>query len=115
MDFWDRMRNAFDKGLQGSKELLSKAKDRAQDLGERGVLRFEILQLENQAEKLIGKLGARAYEALITEKREHLDRDTEGVGELIKEIDTIHSEISEKEAALELAKRKEAGEDQPEV
>lgn len=109
MDFWDRMKNALDKGLQGSRDLLSKARDRAQDLGERGVLRFEILQLENQAESLVGKLGARAYEALITEKRERIDRETDGVRELIAEIDAIHERIREKEAALELAKRKDGG------
>ena len=109
MDFWDRMRNAFDKGLQGSKDLLSKAKDRAQDLGERGVLRFEILQLENQAEQLVGKLGARAYEALIIEKLERVDRNTDGIRELIDEIDTMHATIREKEAALELAKRQDGG------
>ena len=108
MDFWDRMKNALEKGLDGSRELLSKAKDRAQDLGERGVIRFEILQLENQAEKLIGKLGARAYEALITEKREHIDTSTEGISELIKEIDAIRASIREKEAAIELAKRQES-------
>ena len=92
MDFWDRMKNALEKGLEGSKDLLGKVKDRTQDLGERGVLRIEILQLENLAEKLVGKLGARCYEALITE------------------IDKIHEKIREKEAAIELATRKESGE-----
>ena len=110
MDFWDRMKNALEKGLEGSKDLLGKVKDRTQDLGERGVLRIEILQLENQAEKLVGKLGARCYEALITEKRELIDRDTEGVSDLITEIDKIHEKIREKEAAIELATRKESGE-----
>ena len=111
MEFWDRMRNAFDKGLQGSRDLFALAKDRAQDLGERGVLRFEILQLENQAEQLIGKLGARTYEALITEDHEQIDRDTEGVRQLISEIDEIRATIRDKEAALELARRKENGDD----
>ncbi|MFP4115532.1 MAG: hypothetical protein ACOC2Y_10100 [Spirochaetota bacterium] len=109
MDFWDRMKNAMEKGLDGSRELLSKAKDRAQDLGERGVLRLEIMQLENQAEKLIGKLGTRAYEALVQEQRLQIDKQTEGIAELIKEIDDVHDKIREKEAALEIAMRRESG------
>lgn len=110
MDFWDRMKNTLEKGLEGSRDLLTKAKDRAQDLGERGVLRLEIMQLENQAEKLIAKLGTRAYEALVTEQRLQIDKQTEGVAELIEQIDEVHQKIREKEAALELAMRKEAGE-----
>lgn len=110
MDFWDRMKVAMEKGLDGSRELLGKAKDRAQDLGERGVLRLEIMQLENQAEKLIGKLGARTYEALVKEKRLQVDRDTEGVTELIGEIDGVRERIREKEAALEIAMTQERGE-----
>lgn len=110
MEFWDRMKNAVEKGLEGSRDLLGKAKDRAQDLGERGVLRLEIMQLENQAEKLIAKLGTRAYEALVTEQRLQIDKETEGVSELIAEIDGIHTTIREKEAALELANRKETTE-----
>jgi hypothetical protein len=104
------MKNAMDKGLDGSRELLGKAKDRAQDLGERGVLRFEIMQLENQAEKLIGKLGARAYEALVTESQSQIDRETEGIAQFISEIDDLRTKIREKEAALELATRNESGE-----
>jgi phage shock protein A len=110
MDFWDRMKNTMEKGLDGSRELLSRAKDRAQDLGERGVLRLEIMQLENQVEKLVGKLGTRTYEALVTEERLQVDRQTEGISRLIDEIDDVHRKISEKEAALEIVTQKEAGE-----
>ena len=110
MEFWDRMKNAMEKGLEGSRDLLGKAKDRAQDLGERGVLRLEIMQLENQAEKQIAKLGARAYEALVTEQRMQIDKETEGISELIAEIDRIRETIREKEAALEIASRKESAE-----
>lgn len=112
MDFWDRMKNAMDKGLEGSRDLFGRAKDRAQDLGERGVLRLEIMQLENQAEKLIAKLGTRTYEALVSEQRMQVDKDTEGVSELIEQIDDVRAKIREKEAALEIAMRREAGDEE---
>jgi hypothetical protein len=110
MDFWDRVKTTIDKGLEGSRDLLGKARDKAQDLGERGVLRVEIIQLENQAEKLVSKLGAVAYEALVVEKEDHVSSDSVGVPELIGEINEVHARIKEKEALLELAKRKESGE-----
>lgn len=110
MDFWDRMRVTMEKGLEGSRDLLGKARDRAQDLGERGVLRIEIMQLENQAEKLMGKLGARTYEVLVKEQRDRVDRQTEGVELLIGEIDQVREKVRVKELALEVAMTKESGE-----
>ena len=110
MEFWDRVKSTLDKGLEGSRELLGKARDGVQDLGERGVLRVEIMQLENQAEKLVGKLGALTYETLIEQKKESLGKDTEGVTELIDEINDVHARIKEKEAALELVKRQQSSE-----
>ena len=110
MDFWDRMRIGMEKGLEGSRDLLGKARDRAQDLGERGVLRIEIMQLENQAEKLMGKLGARAYEALVKERLDRVDIQTEGISPIIHEIDEVRERIRAKELALEIAASKERGE-----
>lgn len=110
MDFWDRVRTTIDKGLEGSRELVGKARDKAQDLGERGVLRIEIGQLENQAEKLVGKLGAVAYEALAVREEEKLLASSDDVREIIEQIKDVQERIREKEAQLELAKRKEPGE-----
>ena len=110
MDFWDRVKSTMDKGLDGSRDLLGKAKERTQELGERGVLRVEIMQLENQAEKLLGQLGTRAYEALVKEGFDQISTSTSGISELIAKIDDVQSQITQKEAALELAKRKESGE-----
>ncbi len=107
MDFWERMSTAFDRGLDKSKDLLGKARDRAQDMGERGVLRYEIMQLEDQAEKLVAKLGAVTYELLVTEGNDSISRESEGIQELIQEIDGVQTRIREKESSLELAKRKQ--------
>jgi hypothetical protein len=109
MEFWDRVKTTIDKGLEGSRDILGKARDKAQDLGERGVLRVEIVQLENQAEKLVSKLGAVAYEALVVEKKDQLQNDSAGVQEVIDEINDVQARIKEKESLLELAKRKESG------
>jgi tRNA(Ile)-lysidine synthase TilS/MesJ len=108
MDFWDRVKNAMDKGLEGSRDILTRVKERTQDLGERGVLRIEIAQLENQAEKLLGQLGARTYEALVEESAPSVSTSTRELSEVFDEIDVVRKQIAEKEAALELAKRKDS-------
>jgi hypothetical protein len=90
--------------------VLSRARDKAQDLGERGVLRIEIVQLENQAERLLGKLGAVTYETLVVEEKDQLSSDSEELRAVLDEINDVQARIKEKEAQLELAKRKETGE-----
>lgn len=107
MELWDRVSNALDKGFQTSKELFEKAGDRARDLGERGVVRFEIMQLENQVEKLIGKLGARAYELFIKEGKSSVTKSSAGVKDLLEEIAQLEARITEKESTL--AKMKASG------
>jgi len=107
MEFWDRVKSAIDKGVEGSRDLLGRARDRAQDLGERGVLRVEIVQLENQAEKLVGQLGAVAYESFIVEKKVQLASDDPAVKEVLDQINDVKTKITEKEGQLELARRKE--------
>lgn len=110
MEFWDRVKSTIDKGVEGSRDLLGRARDKAQDLGERGVLRVEIVQLENQAERLVGKLGAVAYEAFIVDQKVELDSEDPHVKEVLDEINSVKSRITEKEGQLELARRKEGKE-----
>lgn len=114
MDFWDRMRHAIDQGLDSSRGFLSKAGDRARDLSERGILRFEIKQLESQAEQLTAKLGSRAYEVLVKEGKNTVSKSTPGVKEIIGEIQDIEQRVKDKEEQLAaLAQREAEAEEQP--
>ncbi len=107
MELWDRLSNSLDKGFQTSRDLFQKAGDRARDLGERGVVRFEIMQLESQVEKLTGKLGARAYELFIKEGKGSVTKTTSGVKELLEEIASLEARVTEKESALAKMKTSE--------
>ena len=100
MAFWDRLQETIDQGLKNSRELFGKAKEKAKDLGELGVLKFEIKQLESQAEKLIAKLGSKAYEELVVENRGPINTDTPGVNEILGAITGVKSEIEVKEEAI---------------
>ncbi len=118
MDFWDRVRNTVDKGIDNSRGFFGKAQERARDLSERGILRFEIMQLESRVEKLTAKLGARAYEVLSKEGKNTISRKTPGVKDIISEIEDIEKRVHEKEADLAvLAERspEEGGGDESEA
>ena len=106
MSFSDRMKELLDQGVTVSKEFAVKAGAKAQDLGERGVMMVEVRQLEGQAQKLIGRLGAEVYQTF-TEKREStVSADSTVINSILTEIATIREKIEQKEAELKLRKGK---------
>jgi len=100
MAFMDRVQETLNQGLKTSRDLFGKAKEKAKDLGEIGVLKFEIKQLENQAEKLMGQLGSRVYQVLVAEQHNTVSHSTGGVKDLLTEIEQIEKRIDEKEKQL---------------
>jgi len=53
MTFAEKMKDMVDKGLVASRDLAKKASEKAKELGTKGVIKLEIVQLESQAEKLV--------------------------------------------------------------
>jgi len=106
MTFSERMREMLDQGVAASKELAAKAGAKAQDLGERGVLMVEVKQLESQAQKLVGRLGAEAYQTFTERGEETLSRDSAAVKALLSELAAIREAVERKEAELALRKTK---------
>lgn len=106
MTFSDRMKELLDQGVAASKDFAVKAGAKAQDLGERGVLMIEIKQLESQAQKLIGRLGAEAYHTFTEREEEILSRESAPVKVILSDIAVIRQSIESKEAELKLRKNK---------
>ena len=104
MAFIERMRELLDQGVTASKEFAVKASAKAQDLGERGVLMLEIRQLEGQAQKLVGRLGAEAYSTFQEKGAKTLSVEDAPVNTILSEIAVIRESIEKKEE--ELKKRK---------
>jgi len=100
MDFMEKVQNTLSQGLETSRDLFGKAREKAKGLGEKGVYRFEILQLERQAAELMGKLGTRVFEVLVFQKQNTVSTKTEGIKELIQEIERVKTQIEQKEALL---------------
>ncbi|MBN2536507.1 MAG: hypothetical protein JXB88_26725 [Spirochaetales bacterium] len=100
MSFWERMQEVINQGIETSKDVLSKAKEKAKDLGEKGILKYDIMKLEKQAEKDFLLLGSKVFEILVEKKQENITKDNKEIKELIEEIQKIQVEIDEKEEEI---------------
>ena len=100
MSFWDRMQKVIDQGIETSKDVLGKAKEKAKDLGEKGILKYDILKLEKQEEKEIIVLGSKVFELLVEKKEDSISRDNEDIKNIIDQIIDIQTKIDEKEEEL---------------
>lgn len=98
MSFWDRMDGAINKGISSSKEVLGRAKDKAKDLSEKGLLKWEIMQLEKQAEKGFAKLGAQVYNLMIINSRKQVSK--EDLDSILADLSDYKGRIEEKEKEL---------------
>jgi hypothetical protein len=90
-----------ERGYQASKEFVVKAGAKAQDLGERGVLALEIKQLEGQARKLTGRLGAEVYHAFVEKGAKTISVDTPTVKTLLAELASVREAIEKRESELQ--------------
>ena len=97
MSFSERMKEMIDKGLVASRDFAKKAGEKAKELGEKGLLKIDIAQLESQAEKLIAKLGAEVYASMVDRNVETVSRDTAAISSILKEIEGLRATIEKKE------------------
>ncbi|HEC61316.1 MAG TPA: hypothetical protein ENI27_03570 [bacterium] len=97
MGFWDRIEETINQGLQSSREVLKQAKDKARDLGEKGVLKYEMAQLERQAEKKLAQLGTRVYGKLVDKGQATVSREV--CKDLVDDILDLKKRVEDKEEA----------------
>ena len=100
MGIRERLEKVIDDGLDASKDFLKKAKDKAQDLGEKGSHKLEIMKLEHQAEKKFALLGANVFETLVEKKQDTVSKSTPVMKALIQDLIEIEKKIDEYEALL---------------
>jgi hypothetical protein len=82
------------------KDMVVKAGVKAQDMGERGVLLVEIKQLEAQVQKLLNRLGAETYLALIEDGLD-VSLDTPKIKDTLAEINAAKDRIEQKKADIQ--------------
>ena len=105
MTFLERLRGYMDQGMSASKEFVSKAGTKAHDLGEKGVLKLEIVQLEGQAHKLIVKLGSEVFDAFVERDQKTLSKDSPAIKGLLAEISSLKAAIEKREKELKESSR----------
>ena len=100
MTFGERMKEMLEQGWAASKDFALKAGAKAQDLGEKGILMWDIKQLENQAQKQISRLGSEAFTAFTERDQETIDRGAIEFRTILEEITAIKDQIEKKENEL---------------
>ena len=100
MGFFDKVQDGLNEGLSVSRDLLKKAKDKATDLGEIGILKYEVAQLENMSEKLASRLGVAVYQALRENGQNTVSAGTTGVRDVLDEIDEVRRKLELKQEKI---------------
>jgi hypothetical protein len=100
MTFSERMKTVFEQGLEASKDIAAKAGAKAQDLGEKGVLKLEIMQLETQAKKCVERLGAEVCKMFVDQGQTSVSSEDPVIKAILDELTATRDTIEQKEAAL---------------
>ncbi len=99
-EFWDRMKSVLNQGFETTREALDTAAEKARRLGEKGVLRFEIGQLEREAGRKLSLVGSHVYRILVEQEKNTVSRSTPGIKPLLMEIQNLKRRIEAKENEL---------------
>ena len=105
MTFSERMKGLLDQGVAASKDFAVKAGEKAQELGERGVLMLEIKQLESQAQKLINSLGNESYRMFAELGITTISNDDIPIKGILTELAMVRETIEKKESELQSKKK----------
>ena len=98
---WRGVERAVNQGLRGSRDALDRARSKARELGERGALRLDLLQLERQRSRLLEELGQLIHDRLGTQGQATVSHGTPGVKDLMAQIDDLAERCAAKRHALE--------------
>jgi hypothetical protein len=100
MDFMERMRDVMGQGFETTKKGLEQAAGKARELGEKGVLKYEITRLEKEVERKLGLLGSETYRLLVEKGQSSITKGSADIKPIISEIQDLEKRITEKEKAM---------------
>ncbi len=105
MDILDKVKEYLDKGMEVSKEALSKAGDAVQDFSDKSVTRIEARQLASRRDKEFRSLGQAVCQLFRDDPATRLAADDSRISGILQEIQRLDKEIERREESL----RGEAG------
>ncbi|MBR5866798.1 MAG: hypothetical protein IKZ04_02695 [Spirochaetaceae bacterium] len=100
MAFLEKMKEYFDKGIEVSKDAITKASGAVQDFGDKSVVKIEIKQLESKLNKEYISLGNQVYNLYLQNKDEPLSYDNAYVSGVLAEITRLTQEIEARKNSL---------------
>jgi hypothetical protein len=100
MDFLERMKKTMTQGFETTKKGLEQAADKAREVGEKGVLKYEISKLEKEVESKFGLLGSHVYDVLVKKGQNTVSKSTGEVKELLSAVEALEKRIADKEKAV---------------
>ncbi len=100
MGFWERSKEMLNKGVISTKEVIETAGEKSKEIGEKGVAKLTIMQLEKQAENRFAQIGRHVYQILIKEGQQTISRGTDDIKKLLSEVEKIEKDIDEYEKTL---------------
>lgn len=100
MAFLDKMKEYLDKGVEVSKDALSKAGDAVQDFSEKSVTKIETRQLQSRQNKEYRALGLAVYQFFEENSSGSLSSTDSRIAGFIQEIQRLTKEIERREEAL---------------
>ena len=100
MGFWERSKQLLSKGVVSTKDIIENAAQKTKELGEKGVARVTITQLERQVENRLAQVGRHVYQILVKEGQQTISKGTDEIKVLLEEVEKLEKEIDEREAIL---------------
>ncbi len=100
MAFLDKMKEYLDKGVEVSKEALSKAGDAVQDFSDKSVTKIESHQLVSRQNKEYRLLGEAVEKFFAENPGASLSADNSVISGILEEIRRLEKEIAQREESL---------------
>ncbi len=97
MAFWDSLKDFMDKSIEASGKALNELGEKTKELGQKGVIKFEIAQLRNQFKQQSDKLGLVVYELFTKEEKESVTKRNPAVVPLLEKMQELENLIAKKE------------------
>lgn len=97
----EQVKDYLDKGIAVSMKAIEKTGNKVQELGEIGVLRYELEKLNSREKKLFHELGKTVYSVFSKDKKDSLPFDDENISGLLKEIVEIEKDIKKNKKLID--------------
>jgi hypothetical protein len=100
MEWKQKVEYGLKSGMETSKKIFEKARDKAKDIGDYGVLSLEVKQLQGKHDDLIARLGSLTFHLLEIEGKGSISSRTPELKELLSEIAATTEMLSDKREAM---------------